>query len=74
MELKRIGTYSSSTEANLVRAKLQTNGIDAIVQTDSGSGVIPELEAYSGAKVFVRDSDFAEALDVMERLLPSSTD
>jgi type III secretory pathway lipoprotein EscJ len=74
VELKQLGIYSSSAEANLVRARLQANGIDAMVQADSASGAVPQLEAYSGVKVLVRDGDFAEALEVLERLLPSSTD
>jgi hypothetical protein len=74
VELKQIGIYSSSAEANLVRARLQANGIEAIVQADSGYGTIPQLEAYSGVKVLVRPEDLEEALDVLERLLPSSTD
>lgn len=74
MELKQIGIYSSSAEANLVKARLTANGIDAIVQGDSASGAVPQLEAYSGVKVLVRDEDFADALDALERLLPQSTD
>ncbi len=74
MELKRLGTYSSSTEANLVRAKLEANGIDAMIQADSASGAVPQLEAYSGVKVLVRADDFADALEVMERQLPQETD
>lgn len=73
MELKRLGTYSSSAEANLVKAKLLANGIDAMIQADSASGIVPQLEAYSGVKVLVRESDFADALEVMERLLPPTT-
>jgi hypothetical protein len=74
VELKRIGIYSSTTEANLVKARLEANGIDAIIQADSASGAVPQLEAYSGVKVLVRPEDLEEALEVLERLLPASTD
>lgn len=74
MELKRIGIYSSSAEANLVRARLEANGIAAIIQADSASGIVPQLEAYSGVKVLVRPEDLEEALEVLERLLPEATD
>ena len=74
MELKRLGTYSSSIEANLVRAKLEAYGIDAMIQADSASGAVPQLEAYSGVKVLVRADDLAGALEVLERQLPSGND
>lgn len=74
MELRQIGIYSSSTEANLVKARLGANGIEAMVQADSGSGAVPQLEAYSGVKVLVRSEDVEVALEVLERLLPASTD
>jgi hypothetical protein len=74
VELKRIGIYSSTVEANLVKARLEANGIDAIIQADSASGAVPQLEAYSGVKVLVRPEDLEEALEVLERLLPASTD
>lgn len=71
MELRQIGIYFSTSEANLVKARLESSGIDAIVQADSASGAVPQLEAYSGVKVFVRESDLGDALEVLERMLPS---
>ncbi|REK19674.1 MAG: hypothetical protein DWQ40_07185 [Actinobacteria bacterium] len=71
MELSRIGIYSSSAEANLVKARLEANGVDAIIQADSASGAVPQLEAYSGVKVFVRPDDLEAALEILERMLPS---
>ncbi len=74
MELSRIGIYQSTAEANLVKARLEFNGIQAMIQSDSASGAVPQLEAYSGVKVFVREDDLAEALEVLERMLPRSSD
>ena len=71
MELKSLGTYTSVTEANLVRAKLETFGIDAVVQRDVASGSIPTFEALAGVKVLVREADLAEALEMLERMLPA---
>jgi hypothetical protein len=70
MELVQIGMYSSSTEANLVKAKLAASGVDAMIQADSGSGAVPQLEAYSGVKVLVRAPDMEFALEILERMLP----
>lgn len=74
MELSRIGIYQSTAEANLVKARLEFNGIQAIVQSDSASGAVPQLEAYSGVLVFVREDDLAEAMEVLERMLPRQSD
>lgn len=74
MELVRIGIYSSSTEANLVKARLAANGVDAMIQADSASGAVPQLETYSGVKVLVRADDVEAALEVLERMLPASTE
>lgn len=71
MDLTAIGTYSTVTEANLVRAKLDTFGIDALVERDVASGSIPTIEALQGVKVLVRESDLADALEILERMLPA---
>lgn len=71
MELTAIGTYTSVTEADLVRAKLETFGIDAVVQRDVASGSLPTFEALAGVKVLVREIDLADALEVLERMLPA---
>jgi hypothetical protein len=71
MDLSQVGIYSSISEANLVKARLASSGIDAIIQADSASGAVPQLEAYSGVKVFVRESDLPDALEVLERMLPA---
>ncbi|MDH3462211.1 MAG: DUF2007 domain-containing protein [Acidimicrobiia bacterium] len=73
MSLTQVGIYSSVAEANLVKARLEYSGIDAMIQADSASGAVPQLEAYSGVRVFVRADDMAEALEVLERMLPSDT-
>ena len=74
MELVRIGIYSSVDEANLVKARLGASGIDAMVQADTASGAVPQLAAYSGVKVLIRPEDMEAALEVLERMLPASSD
>ena len=74
MELVQIGKYSSSAEANLVKAKLAASGVDSMIQSDSGSGAVPQLEAYSGVKVLVRSGDTELALEILERMLPAGSD
>jgi hypothetical protein len=50
---------------------LEVNGIDAVVQGDSVSGAVPFLEVTQGVRVLVRPDDLAEALEVLERMLPA---
>ena len=69
-----MGIYQSSTEANLIKARLEANGIDSMVQADSASGAVPQLEAYSGVRVLVRPDDLAVALEALERMLPSGSE
>ena len=71
MALRRLGSYSSFTEASLVKAKLKTFGIEAIVEEDVASSSIPALGQLEGVKVLVRESDLAAAYEVLERMLPS---
>ena len=69
MELSELGRYNTVTEANLVKARLQASGIEAIVQADTAGGTIPSLPS-KGVRVLVRDEDRLDALEVLERLLP----
>ena len=71
MELVRVGTYRSVTEAELVRARLEANGIDSVVQADTGSGAVPMFAASEGIRVLVRDEGLAEAYEALERMLPA---
>lgn len=70
MSLVVLGTYRSSTEANLVKSRLEAEGIDAFVSPDVSSLGLPPLELAQGAQIFVRESDRAAASEILERMLP----
>lgn len=70
MELALVGTYMAMTEAVLVKARLESSGIDAVIQSDTVSGAVPFLEVTEGVRVLVRPEDLADALDTLERMLP----
>lgn len=74
MDLTRLGTYNSVTEANIIRAKLETFGIDAIVESDVATTSIPTFDATHGVRVLVRETDLAEAYEILERMLPAGSD
>lgn len=69
MDLTELGRYNTTTEASLVKARLEAFGIDAVVQADTAGGTIPSLPS-KGVPVLVRDSDRAEAMEILERMLP----
>jgi len=70
MDLARVGTYRSTTEASVVKARLEVNGIPAVVQADTASGAVPFFEITEGVRVLVRSGDLPAALEILERLLP----
>ena len=69
--LTSVGTYGSTTEAELVRARLEANGIRSMVQADDASGAVPSLGGIEGVRVLVRSDDLAIAYEVLERALPT---
>ena len=71
MDLIVLGTYNSLTEANLVKARLESEGIDSVVRSDDAGSMTPTLITVRGVQVLVRDDDRAEAMEVLERMLPS---
>lgn len=73
MNLSRLATYPTLTEANLVKAKLETYGIESVVEADVGSSTLPVFERVEGVRVFVRDEDLPDAYEVLERMLPAGT-
>lgn len=73
MNLSRLAVFSSLTEANLVKAKLEAHGIDSVIEADVGSSTLPVFERVEGVRVFVREEDLADAYEVLERMLPASS-
>lgn len=70
MKLVAVGTYTSIIEANLIKAKLDTFGIDAVVEGDVAATSIPTIERIEGVKVLVREDDLPNAYEALERMLP----
>ena len=70
MALVRLGTYNSLTEANLVKARLESEGIASLVQADDIGSMTPTMNTVRGVRVLVEESDQAEAMEVLERMLP----
>jgi hypothetical protein len=71
MELVVLGTYNTLTEANLVKARLESEGIEAVVQSDDVGSMTPTLITVRGVQVLVRSEDRADAMESLERMLGS---
>jgi len=71
MELVQLGSYNTLTEANLVKARLESEGIEAIVQSDDLGSMTPTLNTVMGVQVLVRSEDRALAMESLERMLGS---
>ncbi|MGH8944874.1 MAG: putative signal transducing protein [Acidimicrobiia bacterium] len=70
MRLVVLGNYRTSTQANLVKSRLEAEGIAATVSADVSSLGLPPLELAGGVQVVVREADRAAAYEVLERMLP----
>lgn len=71
MDLVLLGTFSTLTEANLVKARLESDGIDSVVQSDDVGSTTPTLITVRGVRVLVREQDLAPAMEALERMLPA---
>ena len=71
MELVELAVYNSRTEADLVKARLNSEGIDAVVQSDDLGSTTPTLGMVRGIRVLVREDDRAMAMELLGKMLTS---
>ena len=65
-----IASYSTRTEADVVVARLASEGIPAHSVTDSAGGVEPQLELIRGVSVMVAEEDVDEAAAILDLEVP----
>ncbi len=68
-----VGTYRSRVEAELLRTRLQTHGIEARIVSDDVAGAYPALEG-AGVHLFVFDGDSERALGILSEPVPDVKD
>lgn len=66
MDLVELGTYNTITEANLVKARLESEGVGAVVQSDDVGSTTPTLSMVRGVLVLVREADRSRAIEILE--------
>ena len=67
--LKLLSTYQTEFEAELVRTKLEREGIEAMIEAQDRSNVIPAIDFSNGFHLYVEPEDLDRA-----RALINTTD
>lgn len=67
-DLEVLTTLSDVTEAELLAARLSSDGVDALVRSDDVGRLYPALELTSGVAVLVRREDLERAQQLMGQI------
>lgn len=67
-----VGMFGSRPEAEVSRARLESEGLEARVQSDDAGGYEPQLGLTNGVKLMVRAPFVAVALGILEPLQPAA--
>lgn len=62
--------YVVEHEAELARAVLEANGIDAVIMRDNAGGMLPMLQPLFQLRLLVRASDVADAQAILDEEVP----
>jgi hypothetical protein len=65
MALVEAGTYSTRSEAEVVRGLLEAAGVPAFVSSDDAGGAYP-FDLSGGARVLVDEADAERAAAILE--------
>lgn len=63
--LKPVRKFATEAEAHIARAKLESEGIKAVVLTDDAGGMLPQFQMVEGVRLMVRE----ESLDAAKKIL-----
>jgi hypothetical protein len=72
--LKLLSTYQTEFEVELVRTKLQTEGIEAMIEAQDRSNVIPSVDFANGFHLYVEPEDYDRARQIVETTEDDITD
>jgi hypothetical protein len=65
-----LGAFPSRFEADVIIGMLRSNGIDATGAYGDGEGWLPQIAAYSGARVLVFEDDLERAQALLDAASP----
>ena len=72
--LKLLATYPTEFEAEFVRTKLENDGIEAMLEAQDRSNVIPSVDYANGFHVYVEPEDYDRAKKLVETTDDDLTD
>lgn len=61
------GVYENRLDADIIKAYLAQEGIEAIIQSDDGGGTMPYLSFSNGVKIYVAQGDLEKAQGLMHK-------
>ncbi len=64
--LTLLATYQTEFEAELVHTKLEREGIEAMLEAQERSNMIPSLDYAGGYHIYVEPEDFERAKAIIE--------
>ena len=63
--MKKIYETFDSTEAEMIKSRLETANIPCLLKGDDASGALPHLSAQHGFELFVTEEDEELALKIL---------
>jgi hypothetical protein len=73
-DLVLLKSYPTEFEAELVRTKLEREGIVAMVQAEDLSNVLPSLDYSNGVNVYINPADVQRATEIVTAVGDNLTD
>jgi hypothetical protein len=65
-DLELLATYPTEFEAELVRSKLGARGVEAMIEAQDRSNVIPSIDYANGFHLYVELEDLERAQSIIE--------
>jgi hypothetical protein len=72
--LKLLSTYQTEFEAELVRGKLEREGIEAMIESQDRANVLPSLDYAGGVHLYVEPEDLERAKEIVNSTEDDLTD
>jgi hypothetical protein len=72
--LKLLKTYPTDFEAEIVKNKLEREGIEAVIEAEDASQMLPSLDYASGYRVYVEPEDYSKAFELVDNPENAITD
>ncbi len=72
--LKLLSTYPTEFEAELVRTKLEREGIEAMIEAQDRSNVLPSVDYANGIHLYVEPEDYDQAKAIIDSPADDLTD